>query len=53
MNNAEFFDTPGDKKLTIIHLYPDLMNIYGDRGNIIALKQRLLWRNIDAEIVNV
>lgn len=28
------------------HLYPDQMNIYGDRGNIIALRQRCLWRNI-------
>lgn len=52
-NKTEFFDTPGDHKLTIIHLYPDLMNIYGDRGNIIALKQRALWRNIDVAIVNV
>src|ERR1035437_552309 len=53
MTDIEFFDSPGDKKITIVHLYPDLMNIYGDRGNIIALKQRLLWRNIDVEIVNV
>ncbi len=28
------------------HLYPDQMNIYGDRGNIIALRQRCLWRSI-------
>ncbi len=39
-------------KITIRHLYPDLMNIYGDRGNIIALVQRLKWRNIDVEVVD-
>lgn len=53
MNNPEFFDTPGKKQLTIVHLYPDLMNIYGDRGNIIALKQRALWRNIDVKIIPI
>jgi len=38
-------------KLTICHLYPDLMNIYGDRGNIITLVQRCRWRGIEAEVV--
>ena len=37
-------------KLTIGHLYPDLLNLYGDRGNIIAMQKRCLWRGIDAEI---
>jgi len=36
--------------LRIAHLYPDLMNIYGDRGNVIALSQRAKWRGIDAEV---
>lgn len=40
-------------KLTICHLYPDLMNIYGDRGNIISLAQRARWRGIDVDIVPV
>jgi lipid II isoglutaminyl synthase (glutamine-hydrolysing) len=40
-------------KLTICHLYSDLMNIYGDRGNIIALAQRARWRGIEAEVVPV
>ena len=39
------------QKLTIGWLYPDLMNIYGDRGNILTLKKRCLWRNIDAEVL--
>ncbi|MDK2809518.1 MAG: hypothetical protein PWR27_227 [Petroclostridium sp.] len=37
-------------KLTIGHLYPDLLNLYGDRGNIIAMKKRCEWRGIDVEI---
>jgi CobQ-like glutamine amidotransferase family enzyme len=36
--------------LHIAHLYPDLMNIYGDRGNVIALSQRARWRGIDVEV---
>ena len=31
-------------------LYPDLLNLYGDRGNIACLRQRLLWRGIDAQV---
>jgi len=33
--------------LRIGHLYPDLMSIYGDRGNVLALTQRARWRGID------
>ncbi len=36
--------------LTIGYLYPDLMNIYGDTGNIIALKKRAEWRGIEVKI---
>ncbi len=36
--------------LKICHLYPDLMDLYGDRGNIIALVQRCRWRGIDVEV---
>lgn len=39
-------------KIKIIHLYPDLLNLYGDRGNIECLKRRLLWRGIDCEVVS-
>lgn len=41
-----------NKKIKIMHLYPDLLNLYGDRGNIECLKRRLLWRGIDAEVVS-
>ena len=37
-------------KLKIAYLYPELLNIYGDKGNILAFVNRCLWRNIDAEI---
>ena len=40
-------------KLTIGHLYPDLLNLYGDRGNIQCFRKRLEWRGIDAEVVPV
>lgn len=40
-------------KLRLVHLYPDLMNIYGDMGNVICLSQRAQWRGIDLEIKNV
>ena len=37
-------------RLDIAHLYPDQMNIYGDRGNILTLQQRALWRSVDVHI---
>ena len=37
-------------KLTIGHLYPDLLNLYGDRGNIQCMKKRCEWRGIEAEV---
>ena len=41
------------RELTLIHLYPDLMNLYGDRGNIVALKRRCEWRGIRLNVVPV
>lgn len=40
-------------KLTIGHLYPDLLNLYGDRGNIQCFRKRLEWRGIEAEVIPV
>jgi lipid II isoglutaminyl synthase (glutamine-hydrolysing) len=40
-------------KLTLIHLFPDLLNLYGDRGNIMTLRRRCLWRGIDFEVVSL
>ncbi len=39
------------RKLTILHLYPDRMNIYGDYGNILALQSRMKWRDIDCNYI--
>lgn len=36
-------------RLRLVHLYPDLMSLYGDRGNIIALERRCAWRGIALE----
>ncbi len=38
-------------KITIGHLYPDLLNLYGDRGNIQCLMKRCIWRGIEAETI--
>lgn len=40
-------------QIRIAWLYPDLMSTYGDRGNIIVLKKRCEWRNIEAKIEEV
>lgn len=40
-------------QITICHLYPDLLNLYGDFGNIQALKKRMEWRGIEVTIVPV
>lgn len=39
--------------LRLAHLYPDHMNVYGDRGNVIALRQRCLRRGIELEVIPV
>ncbi len=36
--------------LRVCALYPDLMNIYADRGNLILLKRRCEWRGIRFEL---
>ena len=37
-------------KIKIVHLFPQLLNLYGDKGNINALCKRLTWRDIEAEV---
>ena len=39
-------------KITIGHLYPDLLNLYGDIGNVRCLVKRCEWRGIDVELKN-
>lgn len=38
-------------KITIGHLFPDLLNLYGDRGNIYSLTQRCNWRSIETQVI--
>lgn len=33
--------------LKIGHLFPDILNMFGDKGNIAALKNRMVWRGYD------
>lgn len=40
-------------RLTIGWLYPSRMNIYGDRGNVIALERRAEWRGIDVRTLYI
>jgi len=42
--------TQNHKSLIIGWIYPKLMNVYGDRGNIITLRKRCQWRDIEVEI---
>jgi CobQ-like glutamine amidotransferase family enzyme len=36
--------------LRVCALYPDLMNIYADRGNLIVLERRCAWRGIGFQL---
>ena len=36
--------------LRLVHLYPDLMSVYGDRGNVLTLARRAGWRGIELEV---
>jgi hypothetical protein len=36
--------------LRLVHLYPDLMSVYGDRGNVLTLVRRAEWRGLDVEL---
>ena len=40
-------------KLSICHLYPDVLNLYGDTGNILCLKKRLEWRGIESDVTSL
>jgi len=36
--------------LRLGHLYPDQLNMYGDRGNIIVLRERAAWRGVTLQV---
>lgn len=39
--------------LRLGHLYPDQLNLYGDRGNILTLQQRCRWRGIQLRVIEL
>ena len=40
-------------ELRICHMYPDVLNLYGDGGNIRCLTQRLAWRGIGSRVTRL
>lgn len=36
--------------LHIVHLYPETLGLYGDGGNVLALRKRCEWRGIDFRV---
>ena len=46
-------EAPPAYALTAVHLYPDVLNIYGDRGNVIALRYRCEARGIGFSLTEV
>ncbi|MGB9887699.1 MAG: type 1 glutamine amidotransferase [Moorellales bacterium] len=40
-------------KIRIGFLYPELLNLYGDRGNVLVLARRALWRGIEVEVKGI
>lgn len=40
-------------ELKICHMYPDVLNLYGDRGNVMCLSRRLRWRGIDTSVTRL
>lgn len=39
--------------IKIAHIYPDMLNLYGDRGNIIAFRRRMELRGINVSVDNI
>lgn len=39
--------------LRLVHLYPQHLNMYGDRGNVLALMQRARWRGLPIGLLEV
>ena len=41
------------RALQVLHLYPELLNLYGDSGNILVLRKRLEWRHLGCTVREV
>jgi lipid II isoglutaminyl synthase (glutamine-hydrolysing) len=42
-----------NRTIRIAHLFPDLLNLYADRGNILALANRAKWRGIQVHVTPI
>lgn len=40
-------------ELSLCYLYPEMLNLYGDQGNIITLQKRCEWRDISITVTGV
>ena len=40
-------------ELKICHMYPDVLNLYGDRGNVMCMTKRLQWRGIETSVTKL
>ncbi len=40
-------------RIRVCHLYPDLLNLYGDRGNVLIFCRRADWRGIEVQLDQV
>ncbi len=52
LSSSEYAITT-DTPVVIAHILPDLLNLYGDGGNVRVLEQRLAWRGIPVEVKRV
>ena len=41
------------RSLRFAHLFPELLNLYGDSGNVLCLRRRMAWRGIEPVIDEV
>ncbi len=39
--------------IKICHLYHDILNLYGDTGNVVAMKKRLEWRGFEVSVTDL
>jgi len=39
------------RELTVLHLYPNELNTYGDHGNALTLKRRIQWHGLEPTFV--
>jgi CobQ-like glutamine amidotransferase family enzyme len=53
MRNMLSFNRNQPLTLTLGHLYPDQLNLYGDRGNILTFQRRCQLRGIELRVVGL